>query len=186
MALVTPFAASAARALIASGVAWLLSAACAGCTVNGRPLVGPDPRQYFENAAHTGRSVMIDALGINLSTVDGDTGLTLGRIRRTYYFAGRDSGGAGEQGGEHLSGGAPELQLTRIGQPDWPAERPLVIRGRTDGVSIGLDKARAGVTLGVQSFSALRLPADSNLLLLIKSDRAAPGRDVFHVKETRP
>lgn len=186
MALVTPFAASAARALIASGFAWLLCAACSGCTLNGRPLLGPDPRQYFENAAHTGRSVMIDAWGINLSTVDGDAGLTVGRTRRTYYFAGPQADANGVRPADHLSGGAANLRLATTRPFDVGATSPLAVRGRSDGVSIGAGMVGVHLTAGLQSFEALRLPSRANLFLLLRTRTAHPDDDVFHVTEIRP
>ena len=186
MAVVTSFAASAARALIASGVGWLLGATCTGCTVNGRPLLGPDPRHYFENAAHTGRSVMIDAWGINLSTVDGDAGLTVGRTRRTYYFAGPQTDGNSAAPADHLSGGAADLRLATTRPFDLDATPPLAVRGRSDGVSLGAGMTGAHLTAGLQSFEALRLPSRANLFLLLRSRTTRPDDDVFHVTEIRP
>ena len=173
MPLVTPFTGGAAsRALIATGAAWLLGAACAGCTVNGRPLVGPDPRRYFENATRTGRSVMIDAWGINLSTIDGDAGLTVGRTRRTYYFAGPRSNQAPIGPTGHLSGGAGDLRLATTRPFDLGAAAPLAVRARNDGVSLGAGMAGVHLTAGLQSFEALRLPPRANLFLLQRTRTA--------------
>lgn len=168
------------RVCAACVAAWTL---CAGCTINGAGPFGEDRRRYFENESGTGRSVMIDTWGINLSTVDGDAGVTVGRTRRTYFLAGPASARPGAT--EHLSGSDEALRLVPTGAFEWRGARPLAVRGRTEGLSVGAGiGGDAGFTLGVRTFEALRLPAGSNLFVLIKSRATRPADDVFHVKET--
>jgi len=166
-------------------MAWSLGA---GCTVNGTGLVGGDRRQYFQNRSGTGRSVMIDVWGINLSTIQGDAGLTLGRTRRTYFLPGPDSAQP-SAATEHLSGSGDDDEAMRLiptGAFNWRRSRPLAVRGRTEGVSVGTGLGGgAGFTLGIRAFDALCLPPDSNLFLLIKSRATRPADDVFHVKEIK-
>jgi hypothetical protein len=157
--------------------AWVL---CAGCTLNGKELFG-DRRRYFENEAQTGRSVMVDTWGINLNSLDGDAGLTLGRFRRTYFLPGPASTQP-TAASEYLGGSEQRFRLKECRPFDWHNARLLGVRGRTEGLSLDVSMAGVGMSAGIRAFDALRLPADSNLWLLIKSG-AQPDKDVFHVKE---
>lgn len=168
------------------GPGWIMACAaiCAagtGCAINGKGLVG-DGRQYRENSSQTGRSVTVDVWGINLSTIEGDRGVTLGRTRRTYYLPGPASTRPADPA-QHLSGSDDTRRLATTQPFDWESARPLAIRSRTDGASVSSDLAGAGVTLGTRAFEAVTLPRDGNTFLLIKSRATRPADDVFHVKE---
>jgi hypothetical protein len=167
-------------AVTIGALAWV---AGAGCTVNGRTILGDDARRYFENSARTGRSVMIDAWGINLSTVRGDGGLTVGRTRRTYYFPGPAStqpAGATDR----PSGDTARVRLAAT-RPFDLACAPLAVIGRSDGLSVGSGMTGVHVTAGVHAFAAVRLPPDASTRLFLRSDTRRPAEDVFDVKECR-
>jgi hypothetical protein len=181
------------RAAAGLGRRWVsagLLLAAGGCTVNGAGVAVGGGVRYYANDAGTGRGVAIDVWGVNVSTVEGDGGITVGRTRRAYYFAGGASNGLtapttrpGDSAGGHLSGSAERLRLKPAARFDWGAARPLVVRGRSDGVSAGAGAAGATVTVGVRAFDAVRLPADSNLLMFLRTDGRRPDGDVFHVME---
>lgn len=111
-------------------------------------------------------------------------GLTVGRTRRTYFYAGHASagGGGGPCGAPRTADDA--LRLVPHSKFDWTRGRPLAVRGRTDGVSFAATANRLGITAGVHVFAALWLPADAGAGLLMKTDSSKPWADVFHVKES--
>jgi hypothetical protein len=162
---------------------FILLVLCGGCSVNGRGLFTTACR-YGENEAGTGRSVSCDTWGISISTIGIDTGVTIGRTHRTYYFAGPSSGSVCTCAS--LSLASPDRLCLRSSAPfEWQELKPMAEQSRLTGLSLFTGWRRFGAGLGIETYDALWASRGSNLLVLLKCSRNEAAPRYFHVQEIK-
>lgn len=160
----------------AIGLATLAGVICSGCTVNGW-FPGIEPT-YLENK--TARAVSFDVWGVNLTTHPGDRGLTIGRCRKTYYFArpGPEKG----QWKDITEGRNSTLELTD--EFDWGDYTMLGMTSRTAGLAVTANRFRSGACVGIQNTAAVWIPLDFNGAVCVDVRQWAVGK-FYVLKENK-
>jgi hypothetical protein len=153
-----------------------------GCSVNDAGLVRV---RHLEN--ESARVVQLDAWGLHLAFGNGDSGVTLGRDRRTYVFP-RTPDATVHIPAELFT----DPSLARVTDSGCPCSglaglgTPVAVVGRREGLGLDFDRARVGIGVGVRAHGAIRLEPDGDQMLFIRYDDAS-GRppDVSLGKEIR-
>jgi hypothetical protein len=159
----------------------LLAVLSAGCAVNDLGLVRV--RHYENDSAFV---VALQSWGVQLLTIPGNAGLTLGYSRRTFVFR-RDGAAATVPLAALLDTGAGETRPAACDPCPTLASlgRPIFLASKIVGVSLDTNADRVGVALGLRYRTILTLPADGSDAVLLRyeseddrSPRVIIGKEV--------
>lgn len=167
--------APAARPVVVLGLLLMLP----GCAINGRGLLAR--RCYFQN--DTTQAVQIDARGISLITAPFDSGITIGRSRKTYYWP-RPTAQAGPATRPAPPSDLP-VPLRQADPFSWGGRRPLAIASYSEGVALDASQSRVGLTIGVRSSAILRVHNTFDGSFAIAGPIHDPAGCRFFFKEER-
>lgn len=135
------------------------------CSVND---VGFVRVRHYEN--ETARAVLLESWGIHLTAGTADSGITLGRDRRTYVFR-RDGAGLVQVPLDALTGSRDAATLMPADSSPGLLQlgTPVATFTEREGVAVDVGSARVGVSLGFLSHGAIELPNGSDTVLLIRA-----------------
>jgi hypothetical protein len=161
-----------------------LAVVSCGCTVDDKGIC-LGSRRYFENATHTGRSVVLEGWGIHVSTIVSDRGITIGAMQKSYYFPGLESRSSNAFPVREMA--TSDLLELRESRPFvWSGLVPMAERSSCMGLSAEAGSQRSGVSIGETKFSSLWLNKNANVLVLMKSGCRGHEPGIFHVREVLP
>ncbi len=133
----------------------------------------------LENA--TTRVLRVEAWGAHWITHPADAGLTLGHSRREYIYA-REPAAVGEVG----FACTPLTPAPVTAAPPERDDELLFVDVRTEGLALDANQTRVGVSLGLRRRTALRIPAESDLVFAMSFDSQHGGTRCASLKRREP
>jgi hypothetical protein len=129
----------------------------------------------------TARVIKLDAVGIHISTLSVDSGMTIGRYSQAYVFPKGDVSAhepleqaiEGSQASSKLAT-APSERLAQQG-------KAYAIMGNFAGLQLQTNPYKIGLTVGVSSRQAIRLPSDFDGIFFLDYTRLPRQPDQIHV-----
>ena len=164
---------------------FLLLGGTSGCTAGVIAFPSADIK-YYETKDRTGRAVKIQAWGICLDTNAADAGFIIGGTNKIYYFEGPNSLGKDVNLPDLEHPDSCKLKCTDQDFGYDLATLPTVAWvNQSTGIMIHTNPGRIGVSLGLSTHAALRLPGDFNGILFIDTNTGKPLIGKLYIRKEK-
>lgn len=142
---------------------------------------------YLRNDDDTGRALMIDAWGLQLSTFNVDAGVNIGHVKRTYLFGGEASSTSSAATTKPIDLVSIQGSTLRSVPQDegraWRLGEAVAAVGASRGVAFHTSAKRFGISIGFRSGAIIALPAHGSRSLLLRASSTQPADYVISYRE---